>query len=262
MKLYINGNNLVLQKNSTTYTSPKDDILIVDAFPDSSGLTYITIRNLNGWSDKTIIRIPDLENSDGIPYNENTFKQFKDSLYKTQLLESDAATFYYNIWLSQGNTGTKEEFLEAITIKGDKGDPFLYSDFTQAQKNTLKGDSFVYSDFTTQQIEDLKVKGDVGYTPIKGIDYFDGADGYTPIKGIDYFDGNDGLDAIVSGLVAAGNANAVSGDTVFEYAEPLNVPPIDDQVLVKNADGSYRYEPYGGGSSTPTGMDGHDTYLI
>ena len=40
-----------------------------------------------------------------------------------------------------------------------------------------------------------------GYTPIKGIDYFDGepgpegkpgADGYTPIKGVDYFDGKDG----------------------------------------------------------------------
>lgn len=38
-----------------------------------------------------------------------------------------------------------------------------------------------------------------GYTPIKGVDYFDGVDGkdgqdgYTPIKGIDYFDGKDGL---------------------------------------------------------------------
>ncbi|MFD1292625.1 hypothetical protein ACFQ5N_02145 [Lutibacter holmesii] len=40
-----------------------------------------------------------------------------------------------------------------------------------------------------------------GYTPIKGVDYFDGidgtngedgADGYTPIKGVDYFDGIDG----------------------------------------------------------------------
>lgn len=37
-----------------------------------------------------------------------------------------------------------------------------------------------------------------GYTPQKGIDYFDGApgvagkDGYTPIKGVDYFDGVDG----------------------------------------------------------------------
>lgn len=38
-----------------------------------------------------------------------------------------------------------------------------------------------------------------GYTPQKGIDYFDGkdgkdgADGYTPIKGVDYFDGKDGI---------------------------------------------------------------------
>lgn len=35
-------------------------------------------------------------------------------------------------------------------------------------------------------------KGDDGYTPIKGIDYFDGKDGYTPVKGVDYFDGVDG----------------------------------------------------------------------
>lgn len=39
-----------------------------------------------------------------------------------------------------------------------------------------------------------------GYTPIKGVDYFDGTDGadgqdgYTPIKGVDYFDGEDGQD--------------------------------------------------------------------
>ncbi len=37
--------------------------------------------------------------------------------------------------------------------------------------------------------------GEDGYTPVKGVDYFDGADGkdgYTPIKGKDYFDGQDG----------------------------------------------------------------------
>lgn len=42
-----------------------------------------------------------------------------------------------------------------------------------------------------------------GYTPVKGLDYFDGkdgldgkdgVDGYTPIKGVDYFDGKDGID--------------------------------------------------------------------
>lgn len=46
--------------------------------------------------------------------------------------------------------------------------------------------------------------GKDGYTPIKGVDYFDGKDGkdgepgpagkdgYTPVKGVDYFDGEPG----------------------------------------------------------------------
>lgn len=46
---------------------------------------------------------------------------------------------------------------------------------------------------------DLKGKqgdpGKPGYTPVKGIDYFDGEPGkpgYTPVKGVDYFDGKQG----------------------------------------------------------------------
>lgn len=38
-------------------------------------------------------------------------------------------------------------------------------------------------------------EGQDGYTPVKGVDYFDGApgqDGYTPVKGVDYFDGTPG----------------------------------------------------------------------
>lgn len=109
-------------------------------------------------------------------------------------------------------------------IKGDKGDPFRYEDFTPEQLAMLKGekgdqgesikgdkgDPFRYEDFTPAQLAALKgEKGDAGrdgqdgYTPRKGIDYFDGqngrdgqngADGYTPVKGIDYFDGQDGKD--------------------------------------------------------------------
>lgn len=36
--------------------------------------------------------------------------------------------------------------------------------------------------------------GKDGYTPVKGVDYFDGKDGYTPVKGVDYFDGQNGKD--------------------------------------------------------------------
>ena len=74
----------------------------------------------------------------------------------------------------------KEEFLKDPNLKGDKGDPFTYDDFTPEQLAALKG-----------------AKGDDGYTPIKGVDYFDGkdgVDGYTPVKGKDYFDGQNGKD--------------------------------------------------------------------
>lgn len=39
-------------------------------------------------------------------------------------------------------------------------------------------------------------KGDDGYTPIKGVDYFDGKDAVSPVKGIDYDDGKDGYTPI------------------------------------------------------------------
>lgn len=47
-----------------------------------------------------------------------------------------------------------------VNIKGAKGDDFTYDDFTAEQLAALKGE-----------------KGDDGYTPIKGVDYFDGEDG-------------------------------------------------------------------------------------
>ena len=50
-------------------------------------------------------------------------------------------------------------------------------------------------DGTSYDTEPLK--GEDGYTPVKGVDYFDGEDGqdgYTPVKGVDYFDGEDGQD--------------------------------------------------------------------
>ena len=67
---------------------------------------------------------------------------------------------------------------------GAKGDPFTYEDFTPEQLAKLrgaKGDAFTYKDFTPEQLAKLKgEKGDTGqdgYTPKKGIDYFDGAKG-------------------------------------------------------------------------------------
>ena len=176
-----------------------------------------------------------------------------------------------------------EEYLENITVSVEAiTDDITVQVTTEKGKNAFEVWLETNAGGTLEQYN-AYIKGEAGYTPVKGTDYFDGADGYTPVKGVDYFDGEQGIkgvkgdDAIVGGFVESGNTNAVSGDAVFSYVGATNYtkaetdaqfatkiedPLTDDQVLVKNADGSYRYEPYGGGGSAPTGMDGHDTYLI
>lgn len=73
--------------------------------------------------------------------------------------------------------------------------------------------------------------GKDGYTPVKGVDYFDGKngidgkdgqngkDGYTPIKGKDYFDGKDGSDG-VDGKDGAPGAPGESGVYVGSGTPP------------------------------------------
>ena len=55
--------------------------------------------------------------------------------------------------------------------------------------------------------------GDPGYTPQKGVDYFDGEDGYTPVKGKDYFDGKDGTSVTVDGVMESMDDGGIN--TVF-----------------------------------------------
>ena len=64
---------------------------------------------------------------------------------------------------------TPEQIERLKGPKGDKGEPFKYSDFTQDQLNALKGpkgdkgEPFKFSDFTTEQLNLLKgPKGDPG----------------------------------------------------------------------------------------------------
>lgn len=79
--------------------------------------------------------------------------------------------------------------------RGEKGEPFRFEDFTPEQLESLKvkgdtgpagepgqkgdkGDAFTYADFTQEQLEALRgPAGQDGYTPIKGVDYFDGEPG-------------------------------------------------------------------------------------
>ena len=81
----------------------------------------------------------------------------------------------YEVAVKNGFSGTEAEWL--ASLKGEKGDAFVYADFTAEQLAALKGekgDAFTYSDFTAEQLAALK--GEKGDKPIKGTDYFTNTD--------------------------------------------------------------------------------------
>lgn len=60
---------------------------------------------------------------------------------------------------------TKREVTIEVNPVGLQGPPMKFSDLTQEEKDSLKGDKgepFRFEDFTPQQINELKVKGDQG----------------------------------------------------------------------------------------------------
>ena len=115
-----------------------------------------------------------------------------------------------------------ESYVALRGLKGDKGDDGVVgrdgtdgqdgvgiTSITQNQDGTL---SINLDDGTSYVTEPLK--GADGYTPIKGVDYFDGTngtngrdgvDGYTPVKGVDYFDGAKGETGATGATGATGN---------------------------------------------------------
>lgn len=120
----------------------------------------------------------------------------------------------YELAVQQGYEGTLEDWLVSLdgfspVVTVNQVENGHVVNIQDKQGNTEftipNGKDFKYEDFTQEQLDSLKVKGDKGDTPIKGIDYFtqeeidlfksditpikgvDYNDGYTPIKGKDYF---------------------------------------------------------------------------
>lgn len=101
----------------------------------------------------------------------------------------------------------------------------------------------------TKNIKSISIPKDGvnGYTPIKGIDYFDGIsikgdkgdsginglngkDGYTPIKDIDYFDGLDGNDG-VDGKTPIIRCNTIKNRWEYKYDEDEIWQPLNNQIV-------------------------------
>lgn len=104
----------------------------------------------------------------------------------------------YKVWLAQGNNGSEQDFL-----------------------NSLKGE-----------------KGKDGYTPKKGVDYFDGADGKDGINGRDGVDGKNGIDG-KNGKDGAEGKNGADGQSAYQLWKALGNTGSEADFLasLKGADG-------------------------
>ena len=129
----------------------------------------------------------------------------------------------------KGDTGTSvtilgsydsAEALKAAHQTGNLGDSYL-----------VQGDLYVWSETLNDWDNVGTIQGPAGYTPQKGVDYFDGKDGengYTPQKDIDYFDGEDGEDG-VSPTVKIEKVGKVTNITITD-ATGTHTATINDGV--------------------------------
>lgn len=130
----------------------------------------------------------------------------------------------YEVAVQQGFKGTVDEWLASLVgppgqdgsikfeeltpeqkemLRGPKGEPFVYSDFTQEQLEALRGPQGIQGETGPQGeqgpqgIQGIQgetgekgeqgIQGEKGDKGDKGDTGSKGADGYTPIKGTDYY---------------------------------------------------------------------------
>lgn len=123
----------------------------------------------------------------GIVFNDEVLDQLTTFPFTVEVA--------YNIF---AGAEMSEDYIRLEWLE-EKLDEYLTKAKESGEFNGPPGKAFAYEDFTAEQLENLK--GDPGYTPVKGIDYYTPTEiaqiksEVTPVKGEDYFDGEPGADA-------------------------------------------------------------------
>lgn len=85
--------------------------------------------------------------------------------------------------------------LEKIVKLMDEGDVAILEHLLELEETVDQKIDEIKAEIPSIKDVISRVKGEAGYTPVKGTDY---NDGYTPVKGEDYFDGEPGKDYILT----------------------------------------------------------------
>ena len=171
-----------------------------------------------------------------------------------------------------GIDGVDGAGIEIIVVNDDTSMTVIYSDGQEVTTPPLRGATGEAGKDGADGYTPIKgidyfdgkdgAPGQDGYTPIKGVDYNDGKtpvkgvdyfDGYTPVKGVDYFDGAPGKDGKtpVKGVDYFDGYTPQKGIDYFDGAQGIQgVPGKDGYTPVKGVD-------YFDGKDGANGVDGH-----
>lgn len=159
----------------------------------------------------------------------------------------------------------------SIVPSGDMPTPI--EDWLVEANTALNAIPQTIDDALEEAKESGEFDGEDGYTPVKGVDYFDGEPGakgdkgdagYTPVKGVDYFDGAPGakgdkgdpgdptelIDDTTTASNKAWSSQKTSNEVNAKYAKPSGGIPASDlssavQTSLSSADSAYQ-KPSGG----------------
>lgn len=141
-------------------------------------------------------------------YYDYLFMKLSEHLEESSEQNNRAATFnkaftrFMRWWADTYNPFNGKALFKGYYLKGDKGDPFVYEDFTEEQLAALKGPAGADGTTYTPHVSEAGVlswtndsgKSDPAPVNIKGPAGADGAagrDGYTPVRGTDYWTADD-----------------------------------------------------------------------
>lgn len=118
---------------------------------------------------------------------------------------------------SPGSNGKNGNGIKSAVLNADYTLTLTFDDGTSYTTPSIRG--------ATGAAGKDGVDGQDGYTPVKGVDYFDGvngkdgADGYTPVKGKDYFDGEAGKDGTSVTVKSVSTSTADGGNNVVTFSD-------------------------------------------
>lgn len=175
--------------------SPVLDVIQTDtgyrvSITDKNGVQYFDINNGKNGVDGTNGKTPIFKMENGVLY---VAYDTPDSWMILGYIKGDTGINGLTPYI-KNNTwwiGNEDTSIVAIGKDGENGKNG--KGIKSVKSNSDYSLTIYFDDNTSYTTEPIRgEKGRDGYTPIKGVDYFDGKDGYTPIKGKDYFDGKDG----------------------------------------------------------------------